>query len=142
MLFACTLSVCAATPEEEAATRIANLEKILKSVPGSCGVAEIDAYAASAGASGTLAVTNSLLLKAALEGDLSQVVTLAANLKNEQDAVKKNAELAPKAAEALKKISPLKAGKAKKALDFANKCSQIVSEETIYQAEKIASLAK
>ncbi len=139
---ACCMSVFAATPAEESAERIANLEKMLKSVPGATGVADLDAYVAESAAAGTLAVENSILLKAAAEGDLSVVVKLADNLKKEQEALEKSMRLAPKAAEGLKKLNPMKAGKAKKAIDFANKCNEVVTAESVYQAQVVASLSK
>lgn len=42
----------------------------------------------------------------------------------------------------MKSLNPMKMGKAKKALDFGNKCNQIVTEETAYQAEVVAKLGK
>lgn len=142
LLVACVTATFAATAAEESAERIANLEKMLKSVPGATGVADLDAYVAETAKAGKLAVENSVLLKAAADGDLSVVVALGKNLYDEQEAVKKAVELAPKAAEGLKGLNPMKIGKAKKALDFANKCSEVVAAETTYQAQVIAELTK
>ena len=60
----------------------------------------------------------------------------------EQEALTESTKLAPKAAEGMKSLNPMKMGKAKKALDFGNKCNQIVTEETAYQAEVVAKLGK
>ncbi len=142
MLVACTVVALAATPAEESAGRIANLEKMLKSVPKATGVTDLDSYVQASAAAGFLAVENSVLLKAATEGDLSVVIKLGDNLKKEQEALQEMTELAPKAAESLKSLNPMKIGKAKKALDFANKCTDVVTAETTYQAQVVASLAK
>ena len=60
----------------------------------------------------------------------------------EQEVLTESTKLAPKAAEGMKSLNPMKMGKAKKALDFGNKCNQIVTEETAYQAEVVAKLGK
>ena len=44
LVLSASFAVVAATPEEEAATRIANLEKMLKSMPAATGLADLDAY--------------------------------------------------------------------------------------------------
>lgn len=69
LVLSASFAVVAATPEEEAATRIANLEKMLKSMPAAMGVADLDAYVKASADAGTLAVANSVLLKAVADGD-------------------------------------------------------------------------
>lgn len=144
LMVSVSFAVVAATPEEEAAARVANLEKMLKSVPGATGVTDLDNYVAQSAKAGQLAVVNSVLLKTVTEGAVTpeNVIALGKGLKEEQEALTEATKLAPKAAEGLKSLNPLKMGKAKKALDFGNKCSQIVAEETAYQAQVIASLTK
>ena len=143
VVMVCTFATSfAATPAEESAKRIEKLSKILAKVPGSTGVADLDTYVAQSIAAGTLAVTNSETITAILEGNLALIPTAAQNLQKEKDAVVESTKLAPKAMEGLKKLNPLKAGKAKKALDTANECSSLVSEETIYQAQVLAEAAK
>ena len=144
LMFSASVAMMAATPAEEAAGRIANLEKMLKSVPGATGVADLDAYVQASANAGTLAVTNSVLLKAVTDGDATpeNILKLGTGLKAEQEALTEATKLAPKAAEGMKSLNPLKMGKAKKALDFGNKCNQVVTEETAYQAEVISKLGK
>ena len=144
LILSASFAVAAATPEEEAATRIANLEKMLKSMPAATGVADLDAYVKASADAGTLAVSNSVLLKAVVEGDATpeNILKLGLGVKAEQEALTESTKLAPKAAEGMKSLNPMKMGKAKKALDFGNKCNQIVTEETAYQAEVVAKLGK
>lgn len=144
LVIACVASVYAATPAEESAARIAKLEKLLKSVPGGTGVADLDSYVQASAKAATAAVANSELLKSLGDGEVSADVVLAltAGVKEEKDALEESTKLAPKAAEGLKKLNPMKAGKAKKALDFANNCSAVVTEESVYQAGVIAGLGK
>lgn len=73
---------------------------------------------------------------------LKNILKLGMGVKAEQEALTESTKLAPKAAEGLKSLNPMKMGKAKKALDFGNKCNQIVTEETAYQAEIVAKLGK
>lgn len=104
---------------------------MLKKVPGATGVADLDAYVNASAKAGTLAVANSVLLKGVTEG-----------LKGEKEALEESTKLAPKAVEGLKGLNPLKIGKAKKALDFGNTCTKIVTEETVYQTQVITNLVK
>lgn len=144
LMVSASFAMAAATPEEEAAARIANLEKMLKSVPGVTGVADLDAYVQASAQAGTLAVANSVLLKSVTEGAVTpdNIVALGKGVKAEQEALTNATKLAPKAVEGLKTLNPLKMAKAKKALDFGNKCCEVVTAETTYQAQVIASLGK
>lgn len=142
LVAACVSTAFAATPAEESAERIVKLQKLLEKVPAQTGVTEIDSYAAKTAEAATLAVSNSVLLNAALGGDLSVLVQLATDVKNEGEAVKDATQMSVDAAKAIKKINPMKAGKAKKALDFANNSLTLVTEESVYQAQTVASLAK
>lgn len=144
LMVSASFAMVAATPDEEAAGRIANLEKMLKSVPAPTGVADLDAYVVESAKAGTLAVANSVLLKSVTEGAVTpeNIVNLGKGVKAEQEALTEATKLAPKAAEGLKTLNPLKMGKAKKALDFANKCCEVLTAETTYQAQVIATLGK
>lgn len=138
------VTACFADAAEESAQRIANLEKMLKKVPGATGVADLDAYVNASAKAGTLAVANSVLLKGVTEGNVTPetIKALTEGLKGEKEALKESTKLAPKAVEGLKGLNPLKIGKAKKALDFGNTCTKIVTEETVYQTQVITNLVK
>ena len=129
---------------QKSGERIAKLEKLIKKLPGGTGVADLDNLVSELGKGATAAIANSVIIKEASDGNVSaeSLVVLGKNVKGEKDALETAAKLTPKAAEGMKSLNPLKIGKAKKAMDFVNEATQILTEESIYQALVIANFGK
>lgn len=145
VLFAgATFAYADAAADAASVERIAKLHKMLEKTPGSTGTAEIDAYVAASAQAATTAVANSELITKITAGEVTaeNIAALGLGVKAEQEALKNLPNLASEAAKAIKKINPMKVGKAKKALDFANDATSIVTEESVYQASVLASLLK
>lgn len=145
-------NVFAQTQEQmqQSLQRIEKLTEVIEKAPKPCGIEAIDSYTTATIAACKHAIQNSESLNQIYNAknngeiiDPTVLITLSTSIKEEGEEVKALAEKMKPAMEAIKKEkNPMKLKKLKSAIDFSDKATSLLTEESVAQAAILAELTK